>query len=107
MAADGNLDANDTAARHANSGHHARRSDFVRRAKAAVGDLPSRLDQGIKNNPYTVLVATCAVGMGVGVVLSSRIVRAILTSAATVVAVELTRALLRETLPRGRAPSVN
>jgi hypothetical protein len=98
LAADGNPDASDAAPKHMNGGHGTTPSDFVRRAKATVSALPSRLDQHIKTSPYTALSAALVVGLGVGIVLSSRIVRSILSGVATVAAVELGRALLRQKL---------
>jgi hypothetical protein len=96
MTAEGALEAND--ATRKNGSHHAKPGDFVRRAKVTLTALPGRLDEQVKTNPYAMLAIAAAVGAGVGIVLSSRIVRSILTSAATVAAVELARAFLRQSM---------
>jgi hypothetical protein len=96
MSAEGALDASD--ATHKNGSHRMKSGDFVRRVKITLTALPSRLDERMKANPYAALAIAGAIGAGVGIVLSSRIVRSILTSAATVAAVELTRTFLRQSM---------
>lgn len=105
MTAERTLNANDPAAKQTNggAGASARGTDFVRRAKATVTGLPSRLDEQVKANPRTALAVACLIGLGTGIILSSRIVRSILTGVATVAAVELTRAVLRQNMSQGEA----
>ncbi len=74
------------------------RNDFVRRARALARGLPSRLDGQVKRRPYAMLGAACVLGAGVGIVLSSRVLRAVLTATATAAAMELTRAFVRGTM---------
>jgi hypothetical protein len=94
---------------HRPNGHAARRAngrggrgdaDLLRRARDVVRGLPSRLEAQLKRNPYAVLGVACAVGTGVGIVLSSRILRAAFTATATAAALELLRSLVHdEALP--------
>jgi Flp pilus assembly protein TadB len=88
----------DTAERGANGVDGRKSRDYARRAKAAMMALPSRLDEGMEANPRAALFVACAAGMAVGVVLSSRILRSVLATAATVAAAELTRTILRQKL---------
>jgi hypothetical protein len=83
-------------ARHANGGHGTKKGDFVRRAGIAATELPSRLDDQLRRNPYVVLAIACAAGTGVGIVLSSRILRAVVTATATAAILELARKVFRE-----------
>jgi ElaB/YqjD/DUF883 family membrane-anchored ribosome-binding protein len=109
MTAEKTLNSKDSAAKQTNGrpGVGARGTDFVRRAKATMTQLPSRLDEQMKANPRTALAVACGIGLAAGIVLSSRIVRSILTSVATVAAVELTRAILRQNMSQGEAVSAN
>jgi ElaB/YqjD/DUF883 family membrane-anchored ribosome-binding protein len=79
-----------------------RAKDFAQRATAAARGLPSRVDGQIKRNPYAALGVVGVVGAGVGIVLSSRILRAVLTATATAAALELMRALIRGDASRVR-----
>ena len=72
-----------------------RANEFARRATATAAGLPSQLDGQIRRTPYAVLGVACLLAAGAGVVLSSRILRAVLTATATVTALELTRAVIR------------
>ena len=103
MTAEKTLNSKDAAPKQTNGGASARGTDFVRRAKATVTGLPSRLDEQMKANPRTTLAVACGIGLAAGIILSSRIVRSILTSVATVAAVELTRAVLRQNMSQGEA----
>jgi hypothetical protein len=71
-------------------------TDFVSRATATVTGFPSWLDAKMTHNPYVALGVAGAVGTAVGIVLSSRILRAVLTATATAGALELARAFVRE-----------
>jgi hypothetical protein len=86
---------NGPASRHANNGDGTKPDDFVHRARAAADGLAGRFDEWIKRNPYATIGVACAIGAGVGVVLSSRILRAAFTASATAAAIELTRAFIR------------
>jgi broad specificity phosphatase PhoE len=83
-------------ARHPNGVHGTMKNDFVHRAQVAATELPSRLDDQLRRNPYVVLAIACAAGTGLGIVLSSRILRAVVTAAATAAIQELARKVLRE-----------
>jgi ElaB/YqjD/DUF883 family membrane-anchored ribosome-binding protein len=80
-----------------------RAKDFAQRATAAARGLPSRLDGQVKRNPYAALGVVGVVGAGVGIVLSSRILRAVLTATATAAALELVRAFIRGDASRVRS----
>jgi hypothetical protein len=101
--ADSSLGAGNAFAPHANGTSATKPTELVRRAKAVVTALPSRVDAQLKANPYATLAVACAVGVGLGVVLSSRILRSALASAATFAAVELTRSFLRQNIAQMEA----
>jgi hypothetical protein len=82
----------------------ARRKDFVRRAIAAAAGLRSHVDERMRQDPYATVGVACVVGIGVGVVFSSRILRTVLTAALAAAAVEFTRGFVRENLFRVEAP---
>jgi|HubBroStandDraft_4_1064222.scaffolds.fasta_scaffold606508_2 hypothetical protein len=99
LPADANLETDSAAAGGSNGANGETRVDFVTRARAAASALP-RIDKHVKAHPYTSLALACVVGAVAGAILSSRIGRALLTSVATVGAVELTRGLLRQAMAR-------
>jgi hypothetical protein len=92
---DSNRKPNGPAAKHTTNGDGAKTDHFVHRAMAAADGLAAQFDEWIKRNPHAALGAAGLVGAGVGVVLSSRILRAAFTASATAAAVELTRAFVR------------
>jgi hypothetical protein len=71
-------------------------SDYVRRVKAFATGLSSGLDDQMKRHPYAMLGVAGVVGMGVGVVLSSRTLRAVARAVASAATVELVRAIVRQ-----------
>jgi hypothetical protein len=77
-------------------GDHATGSGFVGRARATAGALPSKIDEQIKRNPYLTIGIATAVGAGFGIVLSSRVLRAVITAVATASAAELARSYFRK-----------
>jgi acetyl-CoA carboxylase beta subunit len=58
--------------------------------------LPPRLASQIQHRPYAVIAGAFVVGGSLGVVLSSRILRSILTATATATAIELMRAFVQQ-----------
>ena len=75
---------------------HAQPGDvFVRRAGAFAKGLPARLDEQVRRNPYATLALACVAATTVGVVLSSRVMRAVLTATMTAAALDLVRAAVR------------
>ncbi len=93
---DSKQESNDSASGGTAGDTGARRKEFARRAMAAAVGLPSQVRERIRHNPYGTIGAAGAVGLGVGVVLSSRILRAALTTALIAAAVELARGIVRE-----------
>jgi hypothetical protein len=91
-----NHSPSDSAVESANGSGRAKASGFVDRARAAAGDLPSKVDEQIKGNPYLTIGIAAALGTGVGIVFSSRALRGVLTAVATAAAVEGIRAYLRK-----------
>ncbi len=79
----------------------ARSNDVVRRAKEAATEVVSRFDKQLKRNPYSMLGVACVIGAGVGIVLSSRILRAAITAGA----LEITRAFVQKYVFRVEATS--
>jgi hypothetical protein len=75
---------------------HAQSGDvFARRAGAFAKGLPARLDEQLRRNPYATLALACVAATTVGVVLSSRVMRAVLTATMTAAALDLVRAAVR------------
>jgi hypothetical protein len=91
-----NHSPSDSAAESANGSPRAKAGGFVGRARAAAGALPSKVDEQIKGSPYLAIGIAAALGTGVGIVFSSRVLRAVLTAVATAAAVEGIRAYLRK-----------
>jgi hypothetical protein len=74
-------------------------TETARRVKQVVAELPSNLGDRMKHDPYTTLGLVAAAGIGVGIVLGSRILRTALTSALSYAVVELARGYVRERIP--------
>ncbi len=98
--ADSNHNPNGPAPRRKDDVGGGKANDVVRRAKVAATGLASHFDKQLKRNPYAMLGVACAIGVGVGIVFSSRILRAVVTAAATAGALEITRALVRQYVSR-------
>ena len=85
---------------HGNASPEGKRSKFQRRAIAAISGFPASIEAQLKLRPYAALGVACAVGLGAGVLLSSRILRSVLVTtlsyAASHAAVEVGRAYLRQ-----------
>ncbi len=86
--------------RHTANGSHAfgdsRGALFAKSAKRFVSSLPVNLEDELKKRPYRVLGIACAAGVGIGVVLGSRILRGSIASIAAMALVEFARSYLRE-----------
>lgn len=67
---------------------------FPRGAESFLSMLPTDLSEKLKRNPYRALGIACAVGVGAGVVLGSRILRSAVASATSRAIVELGRTFL-------------
>jgi hypothetical protein len=72
-----------------------------RRAKDLVAGMPEGVVGGMKKNPYTGVAVAGAVGLGVGILLGSRVLRAVVASTVSYAVVEATRAFLREWVTTG------
>ncbi len=70
-------------------------SSFATAFAQFAKDFPSALDRRLKRAPYTTVAIASAAGMTVGVVLSSRILRSMVTVISTAAAIEVARSLLR------------
>lgn len=93
----------DSAASHANTsgarpseGRPGTESRFAQRAGRFAKNLPSMIDDQVMRNPYTVLAAVSIVAAGAGIVMSSRVLRAVLTATITAVALDIGRALVKQ-----------
>jgi hypothetical protein len=73
-----------------------REGGFVGRVRATAAALPSKVDEQVKHNPYFTIGVAAALGAGVGIVFSSRVLRAVLGAVAAAAAAELTRAYFRK-----------
>jgi hypothetical protein len=87
-------------AKRTDSGDGTKKKDFVRRAKGVANELPTRLRDQIQRNPYAMIGIAAVVGTGLGVVLSSRILRAVITATATAAALEIVRTFVRKNFLR-------
>ncbi len=66
------------------------------RAQAAISALPSRIDAEMKRRPYATLGIACAAGLGVGILLGTRVMRTVFAGVVTYAVVELGLAFVRE-----------
>jgi hypothetical protein len=82
---------------HANGSPPSPGHEFGRRAKAILFEFPATFEAQMKRNPYAALGVAFAVGMGTGILLGSRVLRAVLTTAAAHAALEIGRTYLRQT----------
>jgi hypothetical protein len=91
--------AADPHASHANGGARIHWSAIAHRVKHGVSELPANLGDRMKHDPFAALGIAAVAGIGVGIVLGSRILRTALTSAVTYAVVELARTYLLERMP--------
>ena len=96
-----NHNPNDSAASHDNvrgeeepDGRAGRNRDFAQRAGQFAKNLPGLIDDQLRQHPYRALAVVGLAATAAGVVLSSRVLRAVLTTAMTAVALDVGRALL-------------
>jgi ElaB/YqjD/DUF883 family membrane-anchored ribosome-binding protein len=71
-------------------------ADFVRRASALFAKLPSTIDSQMKTAPYATVAVAFLVGTTAGILLRSRILRSVASSAVSYAVVELVRTYLRQ-----------
>jgi hypothetical protein len=74
-------------------------TEIARRMKHGVSDLQSNFEGRMKTDPYTALGVAAVAGIGLGIVLGSRILRTAVASAVSYGIVELTRSLIEERIP--------
>ena len=82
-------------------------TEIARRAKHGVTELQSNFEGRMKSDPYTAVGIAAVAGIGVGIVLGSRILRAAVASAVSYGIVEFARSLVEERIPMAngfRAP---
>jgi hypothetical protein len=88
--------SNDQPARASDDRAPVKPRDFARSALGTISALPASLDAQLKGSPYTAVAIALTIGTAAGILLRSRILRAVLASAASYAAVELGRAYIRE-----------
>jgi hypothetical protein len=74
-------------------------TEIARRAKHGITELQSNFEGRMKNDPYAAVGIATVAGIGVGIVLGSRILRTALASAVSYGIVELARSLVEERIP--------
>ena len=74
-------------------------TEIARRAKHGISDFQSSLADRMKRDPYTTVSIVAVAGIGVGVVLGSRILRSAVASAISYGIIELTRSLVEDRIP--------
>jgi hypothetical protein len=74
---------------------------LARQVKSFASALPVTLEERLRATPYRALGIACVVGVGVGIVFGSRILRTALSSAASLVIVELGRHYLLQDAKQG------
>ena len=84
---------------HASGAPRIQWAEIIRRMKSGVTELQSNMGDKIKHDPYTAVGIAAVAGVGIGVVLGSRILRAALTSALSYGIVEFARSLVEEKVP--------
>lgn len=72
-----------------------RAEDLAVQAKDYLAELPKTFKEEIQSRPYRTLGIAAAVGLGAGVILNSRLLRAVVASAASVAIAEVGRGYLR------------
>jgi hypothetical protein len=78
-------------------------TEIARRAKHGISDFQSSLADRMKRDPYTTVGIAAVAGIGVGIVLGSRILRTAVASAVSYGIVELARSLVEERVPVAKA----
>jgi len=73
---------------------HSRGERFARRARTLFSGLPTSFQEQVTQHPYRALGLALAIGVGAGVVLGNRILRAAVASAVSAAIVELGREYL-------------
>ena len=84
---------------HANGAARTQWIEIARRVKDGVSGLPSNLGDRMKQDPFTTLGIAAVAGVGVGILLGSRILRTAVTSAVSYAVVEFVRAYVGERMP--------
>ena len=79
-------------------------SDFAHRASEFAKSLPDRIDDQLRRNPYTVLAAVSVAAAAAGIVMSSRVLRAVLTATMTALALDVGRGLVRQVRDQAESP---
>ena len=74
-------------------------TEVARRTKHGITELRSNLADRMKSDPYTTVGIAALAGIGVGIVLGSRILRTAVASAVSYGIVELARSLVEEQIP--------
>jgi len=89
----------------ANGVPRAQGRDLRGSVEAMIGEWPVRIDAQMKRAPLTTLGFALAIGLGAGVVLSSRIMRAALASAASYAMIEVARTVLQRAVGQPAKPA--
>jgi hypothetical protein len=74
-------------------------TELARRVKHGIAELQANLGDSMKHDPYKTAGIAVLAGVGIGIVLGSRILRTAVTSAVSYGIVEFARSLVDERMP--------
>ena len=81
-------------------------TELARRVKHGVSELQSNFGERMKHDPYTTVGIAAIAGIGVGIILGSRILRTAVTSAVSYGIVEFARSLVEDRIPTANGVQV-
>jgi hypothetical protein len=83
---------------HRKGASRIRWSEVARRVRNGLSGLPSSVADQMKRAPYRTILVAAVAGVGIGVLLGSRVLRTILVSSLSYAVVEITRVYIRDRL---------
>ena len=81
---------------HRKGASRIRWSELARRIRNGLSALPQSMADQMKTAPYRTIVVATAAGVGIGVLLGSRVLRTILASSLSYAVIEIARVYIRD-----------